>query len=115
MKRETEEDRAKRQSLYEAYKVMGGTLTGFARSQGMTYWKAQYAITKCRREQLDSSGESLSAGGSRSERLFREIKAEVIPERMCDYTVVLKSGRSLKIPENFSPERLQLLVEVLEG
>jgi len=113
MKRETEEERAKRQSLYESYKTRGGTLSSFARSMGISYWKAQYAITKCHREELQS-GEGVASGVSKSASSFREVKGKNLPNRLCEYTVGLKNGRRLRIPENFSPESVQQLVEVLE-
>ena len=74
----------------------GQSFKEFSSERGIPYWTLKSAVKRIESE-----------GGS-----FREV---AVPGSGSEFTVRLRNGRELRIPNLFSPKRVQQLIEILES
>ena len=98
MRRESEDNRRARELLYQSFKESGLNMSAFSRERGVPFWKVRGAVKK---------SEAATEGA------FREVFLPVATGSL-EYTVILRSGRELRIPRGFSAEQVAVLVEILE-
>lgn len=119
MRRTFEEIGAERALMYESYKSSGLGLTAYSRKHGVPFWK----IRRCVEVMEGRVGGKQSANEpprpmSRSTSGFQEIvlpPGHTTASSRCEYAVLLRSGRELRLCEGFTVEGVRRLVEVLEG
>lgn len=99
MPKENPKQRAERLALHRSYSESGQTITEFARERGTSYWRVKAAVRKTEVELGRGSG-------------FQEVALPALGGG--EYTVTLRSGRSLGIPAHFTEKRVRQLVEILE-
>lgn len=98
MRRESEDNRRTRELLYQSFKESGLNMTAFSRERGIPFWKVRGAVKR---------SEATTEGA------FKEVFLHVATGSL-EYTVILRSGRELRIPRGFSAEQVVMLVEILE-
>lgn len=98
MRRESEENRRAREMLYQSFKESGLNMSAFSRERGVPLWKVRGAVKKSE---------------TATEGVLREVFLPVATSNV-EYTVILRNGRELQIPRDFSAEQVAVLVEILE-
>lgn len=101
MPKENPKQHAERLALHQSYSESGQTITEFARERGTSYWRVKAAIRK-------TEGE-LARGGA-----FQEVALPALGGGG-EYTVILRSGRELRVPAHFSEKRVRQLIGILEA
>ena len=84
---------------YRAYETSGLSPKDFCAERRLSYWSFKGWQHRFQKE--------------RGSETFRELA--VVPAAEASYSVVLRSGRELKLSGGFSPARVRQLVEVLEA
>jgi len=99
MGKETEEKRAARLTMYEAYLASGQKVPEFCRERSLPEWKVRDWIKKARKEQDAETG-------------FQEVLLPSVDVGL--YCIVLQNGRQLNLPHNFTEQRVSQLIKLVE-
>ena len=93
-----EERRKRWRSLYDLYKGSGASSRGFCAERGVNYYTFREWQQRFDREVVGD---------------FRELAVPTVPE--LQYSVVVKSGRELRLGAVFSETVVRKLIELLES